>query len=542
MNFYKALLSSALLITAGGVLTACGNNATSKSKSQTLNLSANSRLDTIDISKSGGYGSTGNVYESFYRLGEKGAITPGLASKGYSSRDGKTWTFKIRSAKFSNGDPITANDFVYSWRRTVNPKTKAQYSYLFNAVKNGQQINAGNMSPNKLGIKAIDKHTVQINLNKPVAYFKTLMAYPLFGPQSKKTVQKYGSKYGTNSKYMVYSGPFKIVNWNGVGDKWSYVKNNNYWDKKAVKLNRINYSFVSDSTTSLNLYNQGLLDVTPLATDQLQNYRNDNTMKDYSYSMISYLRYNFNSQNKALHNKNIRRAISLSIDRSVLSQKVLYLKGSSEVTGFVPKGLAYNPINKKDFSEQQSVNDTLNYNPKLAKALFKKGLKELGMNSVSINLSNSNDNNNSNVAAQYLKEQLESNLKGMKVQLTSLPAKIYTQNEQDGKFDVGLDTWGGDFNDPITFLQIPQKGTPYNYGKYENNKYDNLINKAENEDANNQGKRWDDLIDASKELSKDQGVTPLFQNSAYYLQKNNIHGIIHNTAGTQWNYKYAYIG
>ncbi|WP_220751866.1 peptide ABC transporter substrate-binding protein [Apilactobacillus xinyiensis] len=539
---------SAVAVILGVGLTACGsknaNKSNNEAKTQTLNLAASSRLDTIDISKAGGYGSTGNVYESFYRLGEKGSITPGLATKGYSSKDGKTWTFKLRDAKFSDGSPITAKDFVYSWRRTVTPSTKAQYAYLFNAVQNGDAIRAGKMNPNKLGIEAVDNHTVKIHLTKPVAYFKTLMAYPLFGPQSEAAVKKYGDKYGTNSKYMVYSGPFKMINWNGTGDKWSYVKNNQYWDKKVVKLNRINYTLVSNPSTSLNLYNQGSIDITPLATDQLKNYQNDPNLKDYSYSMISYLRYNFNdkdAQKKAIiNNDNIRRAISLAINRSVLSQKVLYLK-SDPITGFVPKGLARDPKTGKDFADQQGVKDTLNYNPKLAKELWDKGLKELGIKQVSLNLLTSNENANSTVANQYLKEQLESKLPGLTLSLTSVPSKIASQREQSGDFDISLDTWGGDFNDPITFLQIPQRGTSYNYGKYNSDKYNELVNQAENVDSNDASKRWQDLVNASKELNITQGVSPLFQDDTYYLKQPKVQGVIHNTAGTQWNYKYTYI-
>ncbi|MBW1606139.1 peptide ABC transporter substrate-binding protein [Lactobacillus sp. Sy-1] len=542
----KLLAVSTISILAGLTLAACGNQSTNQEskKRQTLNLAAASPLSTIDISKSTGYGSTGNVFESFYRLGKNGATDPALAKSGSSSKDGKTWTFKLRDAKWSDGSPITAADFVYSWRRTVNPKTKAQYAYLFNSVVNGKQINEGKLSPNKLGIKALDKHTVQISLVKPVAYFKTLMAYPLFGPQSKKVVDKYGDKYGTKSQYMVYSGPFKIINWNGTGNTWAYVKNDNYYDSKDVKLKRINYNVIQSPSTSLNLYNQGKLDITSLSTEQLKNYQKSPDLKDYSYSMTTYLRYNFadsNAENKkVINNINIRKAISLSIDRSLLSKKVLGFK-SAVTTGFVPHGLANDPKTGQDFADQQSVDNTLNYNQKLAKQLWAKGLKEVGTNKVSLTILASNDDPNSGVVTQYLKGQLESVLKGFTLNIRSVPGQIASQQSQKGEFDISLAAWGGDFKDPITFLQIPQANTPYNYGKYNNTKYDNLIDRAENKDANNPEKRWQDLIGASMELNRDQGISPLFQNETYYLQKASVKNIIHNTAGPQWSYKYTYI-
>ncbi len=296
----------------------------------------------------------------------------------------------------------------------------------------------------------------------------------------------------------------------------------------------------SDPSTSLNLYNQGSLDITPLSTDQLKNYQNDANLKNYSYSMISYLRYNFKNGNKALQNQNIRKAISLSINRSLLSKKVLYLKSDRQVTGFILHGLANSPKGV-DFANQQNVKGTLDYNPKLAKKLWAKGLKEIAQKNVSLGLLSSNDDANSNVANQYLKEQLESTLPGLNVGLTSVPSKIKMQREQQSNFDISLDTWGGDFNDPITFLQIPQIGTAYNYGNYHDAEYNDWLNKAENRDANNANKRWDDLINASKRLNITQGVSPLFQDDTYYLQKPSVKGVIHNTAGTQWNYKYASI-
>lgn len=124
----------------------------------------------------------------------------------------------IRDSKWSNGDPIVAQDFVYSWKRSLNPKTASPYAYLFSGVKNADAIIAGKKSPNALGISAPDKKTVVVKLNRPIAYFRVLMAYPLFGPQNEKVVKKYGNRYATKAQYQVYSGPFKIKGWNGTND------------------------------------------------------------------------------------------------------------------------------------------------------------------------------------------------------------------------------------------------------------------------------------------------------------------------------------
>lgn len=544
MNFKKTLIMSTLFASLLLLLAGCGKQATSNGTKQTLNLSATAPLSTIDISKSTGFGQTGNVFESFYRLGKNGTTTTGLAKSGSVSKDGKTWTFKIRKAYWSNGDRITAQDFVYSWRRTINPKTKSPYSYLFSGIKNADAIIAGKKSANQIGISAPNKETVVIKLDKAISYFKVLMAYPLFGPQNQKVVEQYGSKYGTRSQYMVYSGPFTIKAWNGTGNNWKFVKNTHYWDKKVVKLHQINYTVVENPTTGHELYQQNKLDMTPLSNQQVKNYQGTKEFKSYPYSYISYLAYNFKDKdadkNKALNNRYIRLAMSLAINRQVLTKKVLG-DGSYIPTGFVASGLAKDPTTGQDFSKEQAVKNTVTYNEKLAKEYWKKGLAETGLKNLKLTLLSSNDDSSSSVVSQYLQSQYTKVLKGLTITVRSVPSNNALQSAQDGDFDLYLSGWGGDFNDPITFLQIPLTGTSYNYGGYSNAKYDALIKKAQNEDANDTKKRWNDLVQAAKIYNSDQGVTPIYQQVTSYLQKSDVKGIIHNTAGTQWNYKYTYI-
>lgn len=547
MSKLKGVLAGVVTISLGMLLAACGNgNSSSKSAAQsgTLNLSTTAPLDTIDISKSTGFGQTGNVFESFYRLGKNGKPTAGLAKTGTVSKDGKTWTFKIRDSKWSNGDPIVAQDFVYSWRRSLNPKTASPYAYLFSGVKNADAIIAGKKSPNALGISAPDKKTVVVKLNRPIAYFRVLMAYPLFGPQNEKVVKKYGNRYATEAQYQVYSGPFKIKGWNGTNDTWSFVKNNDYWDKKVVKLNKINYQVVKSNNTGYQMYQQGKLDLTPLSSEQVKNLKSNNDFTQYPYSLVRFLLYNFKDKNQinraALNNKNIRLALSLSIDRDVVTKKVLG-NGSTLPTGFVANDLASNPKTGEDFAKEQAVKNTVDYNSALAKKYWQKGLQEIGQKSLTFDVLSSNDETDSDQLTQYLQSQWTKELKGIKINITNIPDKSATSRAQQGNFDIYLSHWGGDFNDPMTFMQIPMNGTSYNYGKWSNSTYDNLVKKAGNEDANNPEKRWNDLVKAAKIVNGNQAITPIYQQTTAYLQNKRVHGLIHNTAGTQWSYKYAYV-
>lgn len=531
------------------VLAACGKHNSQSSgngkyaSSQVLNLSYPSSLDSIDISNMSGYGSTGNIFESLYRLGKNGSITPGLAKSTKVSKDGKTYTFTIRNAKWSDGSKITAQDFVYSWKRTVTPATKSQYAYLFSGVKNADEIVAGKKSPSTLGVKAQGEHTFIVTLDKPITYFKKLMTYPLFGPISEKAVKKWGNKYATKAQYMLYSGPFKLTGWTGTNNSWQFVKNNQYWDKKAVHLQKINYTVNESTTTTLNLFQEKKLDLTQLASEQVKNMKSSSDYTTYPYSITAFLVYNFQDSNatikKALNNAKIRQAISLSINRKALVKNVIGDASTVSKT-FVPQDLVKDAKTGKDFTDESTVKNSTSYNKTLAQKLWKQGLKETGIKKLSIQLLASNDEPNKPIS-QYLKSALEKNLDGLTVNLSNIPSKVASSRAQSGDFDLYLSGWGADFNDPISHLQIMTNNSGYNYGKYNSSTYNALVNKAQNQDANDTSARWQDMINAEKTIMKDQGITPLYQTVYSYLQNPKVKGIIHNTAGTQWNYKYAYI-
>lgn len=548
MQKIKKFTLAAVSVSAAFLLAACGSqqgSSSARKEKQVLKLSATAPLDTIDISKAVGYGQTGNVFESFYRLGKNGQPAAGLAKSGTVSKDGKTWTFKLRpNAKWSNGEKITAQDFVYSWQRTINPKTASPYAYLFSGIKNADEIIAGKKDPSSLGIKALNQETVQVKLNRPIAYFKVLMAYPLFGPQNEAFIKKTGKKYATSSKYMLYSGPFKITGWKGTNDTWSFVKNSQYWDKQAVKLSKISYQVVKTTNTGYQLYQQGKLDLTPLSSEQVKQLKKNKDFKTYPYSYVAFLAYNFQAKDatvkKALNNKNIRLALSLSLDRKILTSKV-FGDGSSVPTGFVASGLAYDPANKEDFAKEQKVANTVDYNEKLAEKYWKTGMKELGLKKLNLTLLASNESTNADALTQYLQSQWTKVLSGINVEVNSIPSKNAYTKASSGDFDIYVSGWGGDFSDPMTFMRILQKGTSYNYGKWDNAEYNSLIKKALTTDANDVNKRWQDLIKAAQVANADQAVSPIYQQTTAYLQNSKVKGIIHNNAGTQWSYKYAYI-
>ena len=241
----KLIASIGVMCLAAVGLSACSSSNSSSSSKQEITWMDAAEIPTMDISKATdntSFNQLNNVMEGLYRLGKDEKIENALATKTQVSQNGKKWVFTLRKSKWSDGSPLTAKDFVYSWRRTVNPATGSQYAYLFEGIKNATDITAGKKPVSSLGIKADGKYKLVVTLDKQIPYFKLLMGFPLFFPQQEKMVKSAGSKYGTASKYVAYNGPFVQSGWSGANLSWKLKKNKNYWDKKAVKLNTINYS------------------------------------------------------------------------------------------------------------------------------------------------------------------------------------------------------------------------------------------------------------------------------------------------------------
>lgn len=440
-----------------------------------------------------------------------------------------------KNAKWSNGDAVTAQDFVYSWRRTVDPKTGSQYAYLFDGIKNVDDVLAGKKPTSALGIKADGKYKLTVTLSKKLPYFKLLMGFPSFFPQNQKAVEKYGKKYGTAAKYMVYDGPFKMTGWTGSNLKWSLVKNTNYWDKKHVKLDKINFMVNKSTTTSYNLYQSKKLDQTILSTEQAKQLSNDSAYTVIKEARTNYLE--FNQMKKEFQNKKIRQAISYAINRKELATKIMGA-GTLPSKGIVSSGLAKR--NGVDFADAAKTTAGVSYDKAKAAQLFKEGLKELGQSSLSFTLLGDDTDTAKKITA-YLQSQLESNLPGLTVNVSNVPFKTRLSRSENGQFDVVASAWSADFSDPISFLDLFTSDNSYNNGKWSNAQYDKLVTASKTTDAGNSSARWNDMVKASKILSNEQGVVPLFQLNTPSLLRTNVKGVIHNTAGVSYNWKEAYL-
>ncbi|MBC6004237.1 hypothetical protein H8891_10515 [Paeniclostridium sp. NSJ-45] len=252
-----------------------------------LNITGASDIPTLDPSKASDTVSSEvlmNTMEGLTKLDKDGKLAPGIAEKWEKSEDGKTWTFNLRKdAKWSNGDPVTAKDFEYSWKRTLDSATASTYGFIMYDIKGAKDYNLGKVdNADNVGIKAVDDYTLQVELVRPVHYFDSLMFFKSFLPQNQKVVEQFGSEYGTAHDKMVYNGPFTLSDWK-IEDIYTMSKNPSYWDASSVKIDKVNTKIVKDPNAALNLYETGQIDIVGLNSENVDKYKDSpefNTRKD----------------------------------------------------------------------------------------------------------------------------------------------------------------------------------------------------------------------------------------------------------------------
>ncbi len=267
----KLHVGLALLLVASLALTACGGVDQSQGDGgkQVLNLTEAQEPPGLDSSTTTDQVSfivLNNVMEGLYRLDKNNEPVEGMAKSVDISKDKLSYTFKLRDAKWSDGKPVKAQDFEYSWKRALDPKTKSEYAYMLYPVKGAEKFNTKKGKAEDVGVKALDDKTLEVKLEQPVPYFLGLTAFSTFNPLRKDVVEKHGEQYATEPDKMIYNGPFVLSKWNHNKD-FQYKKNDNYWEKDVVKLDEINVSIVKDMNQKMNLYSTNKVDFSALGED-----------------------------------------------------------------------------------------------------------------------------------------------------------------------------------------------------------------------------------------------------------------------------------
>lgn len=511
---------------------------------QVLNLSTTADFTSLDIH----HASDAPSFDALYQIGagligfdEEGNFIPNIAADEPEVNDDLTvYTFTIRDdAEWENGDPVTADDFVYSWKRAVNPDTAAEYAFIYESAEilNAAEI----MNPDsdlygevdELGIEALDEKTVQVTLEKATPYFVTLMSFPPFYPLNEEFVEGLGDDYATSVDNLLSNGPFKLTDWH-IGEGWTFEKNETYWNADDVKMETVHYKLVQDAATRVNLYQTGDLDYAELNAQFIQQFKDSDELHLGELTTdMKFMR--LNNEHEALANQNIRTAIYNGFDRATLVDSLLQ-NGSEPAYYVVPKDWAFDE-NGDDFRAKYPEINKMSVEE--AQELFEKGLEEIGESEVTIDIMFGESDTNEKIVT-YLQSQLEENLPGLTINLDKQPYGQHLKLEGEQKYDISYWGWLPDFLDPVTFLDIWLTDGPFNRTSFSNEDFDDLIKQA-NELGDKPAERWEALQEAEKILFEDASVVPVFQSARAYVQKPGVNDLFPRNYGPTVDFRYAYI-
>lgn len=493
-------------------------------------------LDTAMITDSVSNDIAEQAFEGLFSLDKNDKATLAIAKNmPKKSKDGKTLIFDLKeNAKWSNGDDVTANDFVYAWRKVVNPKTGSEYAYIMTDIKNADDINAGKKPVESLGIKAINKHKLEIQLNRPIPYINELLTLSTFYPQNEKISKKYGEKYGTKVEKTVFNGPFKVDKWKHE-DKILLSKNNNYWDKKNVKLEKVNYKVLKDKQVGASLYETGSIDDTLITADQVNKYKDSPALKKRITSGNFYIKLN-QKKVKEFSNKNLRLAIARSINKQGYVDAVKN-DGSSPSNTLTAKGVA-KVEGDKDYTS--TINSPLDFNPKLANENWQKAKKELKIEKFTFTM-NTEDTPDAKISAEYIKSQVEKILPGITLKIKQLPFKQRIALETKMNYEASLSGWGADYSDPTSYLGTMTKDNPQNNTGWNNTSFDNSYNEVNGKLLKYIDKRNETMKNMEELLVSDAPIAPIYQKGEAHLTNPQVKGLIYHVVGPDTTLKNVYI-
>lgn len=473
------------------------------------------------------------MIEGLYTVDKDGKVVPALTAEKSVSEDGKTHTFKLKDAMWSDGTFVTAHDFVFAWRRLADPKTASEYNYMLGSgvaeIENADEVIAGNKQVEELGVRAIDDKTLEVKLTKAVPFFDSLMTFPSFFPQKESFVKEKGDLYGLSPDHLLANGPFQLVSWE-YGSKIILAKNTYYHDVDNVKTDNLIFKIIKNANTAVLDFEQGGNDFAKLNGELVDKYKSNENYKDILDGYLWYLSMNYHTP--GLENDSLRKAIAKVIDKEQIVDTILK-DGSVAADYFVPKGLAIGP-DGKDF--RATTGTYMSYHVEEAKELWEKAKVELGLETITFELMYEEEGSVKNIA-EFIKFQVESHLPGISIKLVSLPKKIRLDRMRLQDYQIGITRWGPDYADPTTYLNMLIEGANYNYGSYESELYNQLMSDAMN--TKDFSERWTKLQEAEKVLLEDAAVIPLYQVGGATLIRSNIKGIENHLVGVPYIYKYV---
>ncbi|SIR35073.1 oligopeptide transport system substrate-binding protein [Aeromonas sp. RU39B] len=458
-----------------------------------------------------------DLFEGLYRLDEQGKPQPAGAVSYQVDASGTVYTFALRpDAKWSNGEPVTAADYVYGWQRAADPKTASNYAWFIElmGLKNAGEVTRGKLPPSELGVKAIDEHTLQVTLSKPVSFFlKTLAHYTTF-PAPKATIERYGQEW-VKPGHIVSNGAFVLTDWT-PNERLIAVRNTHYWDQAHTRLSKVIYLEIVSDTAAYNRYRANEVHYTPYPLDQYAAIKNSTPNELISVPILASYYYVFNTQRPPFNDARVRRALSLAIDRELITDKIL---GQGQIAAY-----SFTPPITDGFNLKKPASQLMSKAERIAKA--KALLTEAGYGpnkplTVEI-LYNTNESHKkiALAVASMWKRAL-----GVETKLNNMEWKSLVAVLNNGNFAISRYGWNGDYNDASTFLDILSSTSSANSGKWNNPQYDALLAKAH--DSLDAAERTRLYQQAEALIDQDAPIAPVYFLVKSRLLKPSVRGYPH---------------
>ncbi|MUG45021.1 peptide ABC transporter substrate-binding protein [Paenibacillus woosongensis] len=477
------------------------------------------------------------MYEGLARMDEHGQPVPAAAEKW--DVDGTKYTFHLRKdAKWSNGDPVTANDFVFAWERVLSPNTQpaAPYAYQLYYLKNAQAYNEGKITDfSQVGVKATDDYTLEVELDAPTPYFLGLTSFYTFYPVHQSV--KDDAKWAVDASKMIVNGPFTLTTWI-KGQTIEVTKNENYWDKDDIKLNKITMSLVNSGATEITSYRNNELDRAghpngEIPTDQIPIVQKELKDEYKVKGIASTYYYQFNVTAKPFDNAKIRKAFAMAIDRQIIVDKVT-LGGQIPAFGFIPPGIA----GVNDEYRTEVKDDYFTENVEEAKKLLEEGMQEEGYTKLPDITLTYNSSEAHKKIALAVADMWKKNL-GVDVKTENQEWAVFIENRKNLNYQVARAGWSADYNDPMTFIDLWTSNSGNNDIGFKNEEFDKLIAEAKAIEDNT--KRNENFKKAEEILVKDNmAIMPIYYYTNVAVEKPWLKGVSLDFSGAI-DYTRAYI-
>jgi len=556
------LLLLTLVLAVGTLLAACGSNGNKGASNggntssngekaansgeeklaadQTLRINLSAEPPTFDPAQA--QDSQANtvlktMYEGLTRMDESGEPQPAAAEKW--DVDGTKITFHLRKdAKWSNGDPVKASDFVFAWERVLSPNTQpaAPYAYQLYYLKNGQEYNEGKIKDfSQVGVKALDDYTLEVELIAPTPYFVGLTSFYTYYPVHPSV--KDDPKWAVDQSKMIVNGAFTLTNWT-KGQTIEVTKNENYWGKDQIKLSKITMSLVNSGATELASYRNDELDRAghpngEIPTDQIPIVRDQLKDEFKVKGIASTYYYEFNVTAKPFDNVKIRKAFAMAINRQDIVDKIT-LGGQLPAFGYIPPGIK----GVNDEFRTENKDDFFTENVEEAKKLLEEGMKEEGYTKLPDITLIYNSSEAHKKLALAVADMWKKNL-GVDVKTENQEWAVFIENRQNLNYQIARAGWSADYNDPMTFIDMWTSNSGNNTTGFKNAEYDKLVQDAKTSSEN--AKRNEDFKKAEEILIKDnQVLMPLYYYTNVALEKTWLKGVVLDFSGAI-DYTRAYL-